>query len=63
VLVVLVLFPVCPDFVLRYPPQESGTAAAATYWRERERERERENKDDWVLFSSSISRFDDDVGE
>jgi hypothetical protein len=27
-------------------------------------ERERENKDDWVLFSSSISRFDDDdVGE
>jgi hypothetical protein len=24
------LFPVCPDFVLRYPPKESGTAAAAT---------------------------------
>jgi hypothetical protein len=30
VLIVLVLFPVCPDFVLRYPPKESGTVAAAT---------------------------------
>jgi hypothetical protein len=58
VLVVLVLLPVCPDFVLRYPPKESGTVAAAYLV-----ERERENNGDWVLFSSSISRFNDDVRE